>query len=193
MNKTLLILLVIIIGIVAYYLIQPKINPESSQQNTAVTPNKSNCLTDDCLQVENLNYPVSQLPQEVQNALNKAIDDEYKAQATYQKVIAKLGSVRPFAMIIGAEGQHIASLKAIYDKYGIKPPENTWASKVGSPATLQEACRVGVEAEIVNAKLYKDELLPVVKDYEDITLVFTNLMNASEQKHLPAFQRCSGK
>lgn len=193
MNKMLPVLLVIIIGIVAYYLIQPKINPESSQQNTAVTPNKSNCLTDDCLQVENLNYPVSQLPQGVQETLDKAIEDEYKAQATYQKVIDKLGSIRPFAMIIGAEGQHIASLKAIYDKYGVKTPENTWPSKVSSPATLQEACQVGVEAEIANAKLYQDELLPVVKNYEDITLVFTNLMNASEQKHLPAFQRCSGK
>ena len=94
-------------------------------------------------------------------------------------------------MIKGAEEQHIASLKAIYDKYDLKVPANTWSTKVSLPKTLQEACQVGVDAEIANAALYKDKLLPVVSDYPDITAVFTSLMNASEQKHLPAFDRCN--
>ena len=70
-------------------------------------------------------------------------------------------------------------------------PENVWLGTVSAPATLQEACQIGVDAEIANAALYQNELLPVVADYEDITAVFTNLMNASEQKHLPAFERCN--
>jgi len=56
---------------------------------------------------------------------------------------------------------------------------------------LQEACQIGVDAEIANAALYRDELLPAVTAYEDITLVFENLMNASQQKHLPAFEKCN--
>lgn len=151
---------------------------------------RGNCLADECLLVDDLEYPVSELPTEVKAALDMAINDEYKALATYEAVIAKWGAVRPFSMIKGAEEQHIASLKAIYDKYGLEVPVNTWPQKVSLPATLSEACQVGVEAEIANAALYRDQLLPQVTGYEDITLVFETLMNASQQKHLPAFQRC---
>ena len=154
-------------------------------------PNRGNCLSDDCLLVDNLEYPVAELSTGAKEALNEAIIDEYKALSTYEAVIAKLGAVRPFSMIKGAEEQHIASLKAIYDKYGLAVPANTWTNKISSPATLKEACQTGVEAEIANAKLYRDELLPEVADYEDITAVFTNLMNASEQKHLAAFEKCN--
>jgi len=94
-------------------------------------------------------------------------------------------------MIKGAEEQHIASLKSIYDKYGIEVPVNEWSDTVTVPASLQEACQVGVDAEIANASLYRDRLIPAVTEYEDIMLVFENLMNASEQKHLPAFEKCN--
>ena len=93
-------------------------------------------------------------------------------------------------MIVRAEESHISSLKAIYDKYGLEIPENKWVDKVTAPETLKESCSVGVIAEIENARLYKEDLLPLVGQYPDINGVFTNLMNASEQKHLPAFQRC---
>jgi len=160
-------------------------------QGVSGEPSRGNCLADDCLLVEDLEYPVSELPNEVVTALDEAINDEYKALATYEAVVEEFGTVRPFSMIIGAEEQHIASLKAIYDKYGLVVPENTWASKVSVPTSLEEACQTGVEAEIANAALYKDELLPVVVDYEDITWIFTSLMEASEGKHLPAFEKCN--
>jgi len=97
--------------------------------------------------------------------------DEYKALATYEAVISKFGTIRPFSMIKGAEEQHIASLKAIYDKYGLIPPVNTLSGTLSAPGTLKEACQIGVEAEIANAALYRNQLLPAVKDYEDITSV----------------------
>lgn len=154
-------------------------------------PNRGNCLADDCLLVDDLDYPAGELSTEVQNALVEALEDEYKAYATYDAVIAKFGSTRPFAMIIGAEEQHIASLKAVFNKYGLEIPENTWVGNVTAPETLQQACQTGVDAEIANADLYNSKLLPVVSEYEDITGVFTNLMNASQEKHLPAFERCN--
>ncbi|MBP6929599.1 MAG: DUF2202 domain-containing protein [Candidatus Moranbacteria bacterium] len=120
-----------------------------------------------------------------------ALDDEYKAFASYQAVIARLGSVRPFSMIIRAEEQHISSLKALLDKYGVSIPENKYLSTVTAPATIQVACQVGVDAEIANVALYRDTLLPTVTAYPDITQVFTNLMTASEERHLPAFDRCN--
>ena len=161
---------------------------ETGQQQGQL--DRESCLANECLLVEGLEYPVGELPDDVQEALDEAIHDEYKALATYEAVVAKFGMVKPFSMIMGAEEQHIASLKVIYDKYGLDVPENPWFGKMSAPASLQEACQAGVEAEIANADLYKNELLPVVQEYADITAVFTNLMNASEQKHLPAFERC---
>jgi hypothetical protein len=184
-NKTplyiVIALLIVILG--GYFLAQPK-------QNNISQTNRENCLADDCLLVDGLEYPVGELSDEVQRALDEAINDEYKALSTYKAIIDKFGTVRPFSMIKGAEEQHIASLKAIYDKYGLDVPENNW-NNLSVPETLKEACQIGVEAEIANAALYKKELLPAAKDHEDIILVFTNLMNASEQKHLPAFNRCN--
>lgn len=153
--------------------------------------NRGNCLADECLYVDNLEYPVGELTPSIKSALDAALEDEYKARSTYEAVIAKFGSVRPFAMIIGAEEQHIASLKSIYDKYGLTPPADKSVPSLAGISTLQDACQAGVDAEIANANLYKNELLPAVTGYEDITGVFTNLMNASEEKHLSAFERCN--
>lgn len=152
---------------------------------------KSNCVSDSCLAVDGLNYPVSQLPENVVKVLNLAIEDEYKAYTVYQKVIEKLGMVRPFSMIIRAEETHIASLKSLFDKYGLAVPANNWSKIINVAPTISENCQIGVDAEIANVKLYREELLPAVPDYSDITNVFTNLMNASDQKHLTAFDRCN--
>lgn len=152
--------------------------------------NRDNCLSDDCLSVDDLDYPVDELSSEIQDTLYKAIKDEYKAKAVYEATIDKFGSVRPFSMIIRAEEQHISSLEAIYDKYGLTIPEPEKLS-IYIPDTLPEVCQIGVNAEIENVNLYKKELLPKVSKYSDITSVFNNLMNASQGKHLPAFQRCA--
>ena len=189
-NKLIYLSLALIMLAVLLVAIKPINNRQNSNQNQN-TVNRQNCLADDCLLVDNLDYPAGELPQSVKDALDEAINDEYKALSTYEAVISKLGSVRPFSMIKGAEEQHIASLKAIYDKYGLAAPKNTLSGKITSPTTLKEACQTGVEAEIANASLYRDKLLPAVKDYEDIVNVFTNLMNASQEKHLAAFEKCN--
>jgi len=194
-DSKILIYIAIVLLIIVYAvnkLNQPQLENPTSQITPSQNPvNRNNCLSDDCLLVEDLQYPVGQLPPSVQQALEEAITDEYKALSTYEAVIAKFGPVRPFSMIKGAEEQHIASLKAIYDKYGLEIPQNTWSDKVTAPDTLQQACQIGVDAEIANAALYRDKLLPAVQDYQDIVAVFTNISNASDQKHLPSFQRCN--
>ncbi len=163
---------------------------QGNQNGKQLQINKSNCLSDDCLTVDDLDYPAGELSSEVQNVLYKAIQDEYKAKAVYEATINKFGSVRPFSMIVRAEEQHISSLKSIYDKYGLAIPEPEKLS-LSIPDKLSDVCQIGVDAEIKNASLYKNELLPKVSEYLDIAFVFTNLMNASQEKHLPAFQRCA--
>jgi hypothetical protein len=153
--------------------------------------NSNNCVGDQCLSVNNLVYPVGSLSDEAKTALTLAINDEYKAHAVYQAAIDKFGNQRPFIMVIRAEEQHISSLKALFDKYGIAVPKDE-TTNLPELTTLAGACSIGVTAEIENADLYKKELLPQVSQYEDIKLVFDNLMNASLQKHLPSFQKCAG-
>ncbi|HOX41130.1 MAG TPA: hypothetical protein PK263_02970 [bacterium] len=155
------------------------------------TVTAENCTGDSCLSVEGLEYPAGQLPAAVSTAVKSALDDEYKAYSVYDAVIAKIGSVRPFSMIIRAEESHIASLKSILDKYGETIPANPYPGKVTVEDTLKENCQIGVDAEIANVALYKDQLLPEVAAYSDITAVFNNLMNASNDKHLPSFEKCN--
>jgi len=177
--------------------VPPRDTPEAvpGRQAVSVPGNRGdvgreNCIADECLLVDGLEYPVGTLSQEVKSAVLFAIDDEYKARATYEAVMAKFGRVRPFVMIARAETQHISSLSAVLEKYGENIPADPWIGKVSAPETLTDACRTGVEAEIANAALYRDSLLPTVSEYADISAVFTMLMDASQNQHLPAFQNC---
>lgn len=167
------------------------VEEEAARNTINNEANKMNCVSDECLLVDDLQYPADILPENVIESLNLAISDEYKAQTRYAQTIEKFGFIRPFSMIVRAEEQHISQLKALYDKYGIEIPENTWEGAVQIPESIQEACKVGVVAEIENVNLYKEKLLPTVTEYSDIVSVFTNLMNASQNKHLPAFEKCS--
>ena len=190
-NKNVIFLSIVVIAVAGFILFgfNQRQNQKTVMNQNQIT--RQNCLAEDCLSVDNLTYPAGELPASIKDALNQAINDEYKAYSTYEAVIKKFGNVRPFSMIIRAEEQHISILKSIYDKYGLTVPENTMAKKVTTPVSLQQACQTGVDAEIANAALYQDKLLPVVANYPDITQVFQNLMNASQQKHLPAFEKCN--
>jgi len=194
MKQNQYIVMYILLGIVLFGVVYIVTSIGRGKMNSGTSINKQvtskNCVAESCLSVQNLTYPVGDLSIEAQNALKLALEDEFKAYTTYQRIIDTFGLVRPFSMIIRAEESHIASIKALFDKYGLQIPANPWINKISVPATVQQACQIGVDAEIANAALYKETLLPQVSAYEDITQVFTSLMSASEQNHLPAFNRC---
>ncbi|HUH37118.1 MAG TPA: DUF2202 domain-containing protein [Spongiibacteraceae bacterium] len=121
-------------------------------------------------------------------ALHEALDDEYMACSTYDQVIQDFGEVAPFSNIRDAERRHITSLLALYKRYGLPVPENTWSGRVDRYPSLLAACQAGVAAEIANGGMY-ERLLSVIEK-PDIRRVLTHLQAASQQRHLPAFQRC---
>ncbi|WP_425099784.1 ferritin-like domain-containing protein [Tropicibacter sp. S64] len=129
-----------------------------------------------------------------QEAVLAALDDEYRAFAVYEAVLQKFGDVRPFSNIQKAEVTHAERLTAYAKANGIAVPENPYlgANLPEAPDTLAEACAIGVQAEIDNAGLYTGQLLPAAQGNAALTAIFTDLMNASQQQHLPAFQRCGG-
>lgn len=118
-----------------------------------------------------------------------ALNDEFLARATYTQVIADFGEVRPFSNIIRAEQRHIDALLLLFDRYGIEVPEDPWQGRVPHYHSLLEACRAGVEAEMENAALY-DRLLAGTS-HADLLSTYRNLQRASQENHLPAFQRCA--
>jgi len=193
MNKKILFaIFLLILGIVIGLLIN-KSETEKTVVSVAPTSmpsvSKTNCIGDECL-LNDVDFPIKTLPEEIEQSLLKGLDDEYKAYATYQAIMDTYGNIRPFVMIARAEQQHIVSLQGLFEKYGIQIPENPYTGNVEVPGSIQSACALGVTAEIENVALYKEKLIPLVTNYPDISRVYTNLMNASEQKHLPAFERC---
>lgn len=121
-------------------------------------------------------------------ALAEAIDDEYRAHATYRAVIAKFGRQRPFINIVEAEKRHIAALLRQYSRLGLDPAPDRWSDRIEAPATLEEACAAGTAAEIENAALY-ERLIAQAGD-QVVRDVLCQLRRASQERHLPAFRRC---
>lgn len=116
---------------------------------------------------------MSQLTEAEIHTLNEALDDEYLAWATYDQVIADFGDVSPFNNIREAEARHIEALCTLFAHY----------------ASLQAACEAGIAAEIVNGEMY-ERLLGATQRPEILT-VLRNLQEASQQRHLAAFQHCA--
>jgi len=127
------------------------------------------------------------LSNETSTALVMAINDEYKARATYQAVLDKFGSVAPFSNIVQSETTHIAALERLFNAYGLPIPLDTYAGHVQAPATLNDAAQTGVEAEKANVAMY-DGFLAYVQE-PDVRAAFAQLRSASQVKHLPAFQK----
>lgn len=131
---------------------------------------------------------MQRLSQEEIGAIHEALEDEYKSWATYDLVIKDFGEVRPFINIRDAEARHIDALLEIFSDYGVTPPANTWIGKAPRYESIHSACAAAVEAEIENGELYERIMRSTQRT--DILNVFRNLCDASQQRHLPAFQRC---
>jgi rubrerythrin len=122
------------------------------------------------------------------DALTRALDDERRAIATYEAVLARFGERRPFSNIVQAERRHAAALRAQFDRLNIEPPPDRWKNQtIRVPDTFAEACDAAEVSEVLNAAMY-DELIASVAD-ETIIAVFRRLQEASQQRHLRAFRR----
>lgn len=122
------------------------------------------------------------------DAVKEALDDEYKARATYLAVIKKHGEVCPFCNVVEAEERHANALIQIFQKYGLLIPADPYDGQIESPPSIEEACRQAVQSEIDNAAMY-DRLLETITA-PDVREVLENHQRASQENHLSAFERC---
>ena len=120
--------------------------------------------------------------------LTYAIEDEYAARAEYAAIMAKFGEQRPFSNIMRAEQTHIARLTPLFAAHGVALPKDNAAQHVVVPATLAEAFKIGVDAEIKNIAMYEEFLradvdIDLMKcKFVDVQVVFHKM----EQRTLSA-------
>jgi rubrerythrin len=128
----------------------------------------------------------------LEEALHAALDDEYHARATYRAVLDAFGEVRPFINIVESEERHIEALKRQCGKHGIEIPSDKWAGRVSAPESLRQACENAVKAERDNARLY-EKLIEAAREHPDVQETFRRMREASQERHLPAFERAAGR
>lgn len=121
-------------------------------------------------------------------ALHEALEDEYKAWATYDQVIQDFGAVRPFVNIRESEARHVAALAALYERFALPMPRNDWPGRALRFENLRAACEAAVAGEVENELMYRRLLAATSTPI--IRRVFERLRDASQQRHLPAFRRC---
>ena len=130
------------------------------------------------------------LTSEVRTALDRSIQDEYRAEMTYQGVVEDLGQLAPFVNVLSAEQRHSASIAQLFERRNLAPPPNSWTLQMVPHFTsIPVACGAAATAERGNVAMY-DELLRLTLP-ADVRQVFENIRLASLTNHLPAFERCS--
>ncbi|MCF7890178.1 DUF2202 domain-containing protein [Candidatus Bipolaricaulota bacterium] len=122
----------------------------------------------------------------IEEMLNYAIEDEYKARAEYELIIEEMDRGRPFTNIVKAEETHIAMLTSLFAKYGVELPADNAFEHTVLPNSIDSALETGVKAEIDNIAMYEQFLSQDLP--EDIEDTCIRLKNGS-QNHLEAFQR----
>jgi hypothetical protein len=134
-------------------------------------------------------YALTPLSDAEQDALQKAILEEYGALNLYNSVMEQFGEVTPFQEIARSEQQHVNALVRQAEKYGVEVPANPGLADAPAFATLADACQAGVDAEKADAALY-DEIIPVTT-HTDLLRVYQNLQSASLNNHLVEFETCN--
>jgi hypothetical protein len=143
-----------------------------------------------CGDSESPTAPTATLSAEARAALERSLQDEYRAETTYAGVIEDLGTLLPFVNVLTAEQRHSAAIAQLFTRRGLSAPASEWSlAEVQHFTSAPAACAAAADAERANVALY-DGLLRLALP-GDVRQVFENVRAASLTNHLPAFERCS--
>ena len=167
-------------------------NTDTPVAQTAVSPTPTAPAGENECKICDFDYTAykGELNRDEINGLLLALNDEYSATATYEQVNADHNNPLPFVNIVESERRHADMLKELFSKYELPVPENPWTGETPKSQTVAEACKAGIEGEIMNRDLYAG--LFKSTERTDILDTYKYLQRASEENHLPAFERCGG-
>jgi hypothetical protein len=132
------------------------------------------------------------LSDQVKAAVEEALQDEYRGEAMYSRVLKDHGELRPFSNVVHAERRHAAFLEELLKARGLAVPKRR--EETAEPpafASVKDACAAAVEFETRNVALY-DRLIAAGPLPDDVKQVFDHNRMASRDHHKPAFERCAG-
>ncbi len=131
-----------------------------------------------------------QLPDDARAAVDTALADERRLEAQYAAISERLGAAapNPFLRIMRVERRHVAELEGLLSAHHAPIPAPA-AVPVPNVATPSEACAFGVASERENVGLYGRLLAGRLP--EDVSCLLSRMRDASEQRHLPAFESCA--
>ncbi len=126
----------------------------------------------------------------VKAALDRALQEERRAEAGYDKTSTTLGEQSAFTRIAGAMERHGCVLEDVYLQRGLTPPKNETSSvALPSYTKLAEACAGAVASEKSLLATY-DALLETKDLPYDVRIAFIHLRSLSHDRDLPAFESC---
>lgn len=135
------------------------------------------------------------LDEAARSALLAALDDAHRNRAFHLAVLDRFPGALPFVHVVEAEGRHVEAIAALLRAHGLAVPADVHAGSEAMrravPATLACACDIARECVIDNVDRFVDHRLPRVADHPAIVEVFTRVMEAARDRHLPAFRRWS--
>ncbi|MFO0555516.1 MAG: hypothetical protein U0271_44475 [Polyangiaceae bacterium] len=123
----------------------------------------------------------------VKAGVERALADEWRADDTYTSLAATFG--RPFQRLERAEERHADLLVRLLATHGHGVPSRS-APVAPAAASAADACALALEAEKENVALY-DELLAAGPP-DDVRCVYEHLRSLSQERHIPALERCGG-
>ena len=85
--------------------------------------------------------------------LCEALDDEYRARATYQKVIDTFGPVRPFVNIVEAEDRHAQALLSLFARFGVPCAAEHAVTTLAEAQTAVQALGGRVVLKVLSAEI----------------------------------------
>jgi hypothetical protein len=136
--------------------------------------------------------PAAALSNEVKAGVEQALQDEYRGEAMYSRVLKDHGDVWPFSNVVRAERRHAAFLEELLKTRGVAVPERGEATaEAPGFASVKEACAAAIEFETKNVALY-DRLIAAGSLPADVKEAFDHNRTASLEHHKPAFERCAG-
>lgn len=151
------------------------------------------------LAVVTLGQAAATAPADLAKNLNEALKDERYAQAYYKAGMKRWNMTRPLSNLVRAEGNHIAAVSSLMNKYGIeispnpfdqkaKEAEVKYWTRLGLPETKAEGFAKAIKLEKEQGPLY-DRLAKGMPD--DVKQVFANLKDVSVNRHLVTLQRAA--
>lgn len=124
-------------------------------------------------------------------ALDTMIQDEYRTEAEYRRVLRDLGPTEPFTAYADAERNHAEMIGTLYERRGLPVPASAWTlDRVPGHRSRVEACAAAARHELRSAEMYDrflDAGLP-----GDVRHVFRHNRNVAKHGHLPALRACAG-